>query len=589
MITPALLPLLLVAFALPSILAQVVSPYWRVRVHPQPRPPRRLIPTPRKPNITASPAERINLAGAALAEAVNQLNPAPQFFPNATGVAVAGCKGSFYGQMAEFDLITKQTMWEKSLKTYFQVAQSAHGNFSTTNVSLGYSISNIRRAAALAYAAYKDQTFLDYATQSWWFGRAYTLSQDDVSAGRISTKNISPLQECCQNRSSKPGPAETMVGGTFWLMDPVKPKLTPLSTGLSALLAEATSDQLYLQAAIESRKFIQAHLLNDRNIVLEAIYAPQNYSCGVINEIFPYNTGITIEGLSILAALTNDTETRNCRYRLEQILATAIPYSLWQGSDGVIAIVNQNNTRGSAQTTGDLNLVQGLAAAYARNATSVDMHAYIGHYLAVQFNAVVDLATVGGTNIYGSSWVGPPSSTYLGQDQTSALSALIAALVVAHDSCTVFERPVYHFPGNTSREGEGGTHRRGRSAARGSDPTELLTSSDSDQMVHPFTAQRRSSARFLTDKLMQQRPAPSLSNQQALQHRSDGYAVRISPVTTHPQNHEFGAEDPPPDYEGMSELHVQNTRAVISNKHSSSPTDVTERFPRLQTLNHILD
>ncbi|KAJ7837682.1 hypothetical protein B0H14DRAFT_3460012 [Mycena olivaceomarginata] len=352
MITPALLPLLLVAFVLSSILAQVVSPYWR------------------KPNITASPAERINLAGAALAEAVNQLNPATQFFPNATSGAVAGYKGSFYGQMAEFDLITKQTMWEKSLKTYFQVAQSAHVYHALT----------YGRAAALAYAAYKDQTFLDYAMQSWWFGRAYTLSQDDVSAGRISAKNLSPLQEVCQN-------------------------------------------------------------------LLEAIYAPQNYSCEVINEIFPYNTGITIEGLSILAALTNDTETQNL---LEQILATAIPYSLWQGSDGVIAEVNQYNT---TQTTGDLNLVQGLAAAYARNATSVDMHAYIGHYLAVQFNAVVDLATMGGTNIYGSSWVGPPSSTYLGQDQTSALSALIAALVVSHDSVPSSSAPSTTFlathPGKT--------------------------------------------------------------------------------------------------------------------------------------------
>ncbi|KAJ7302405.1 hypothetical protein DFH08DRAFT_945631 [Mycena albidolilacea] len=227
-------------------------------------------------------------------------------------------------------------------------------------------------------------------------------------------------------------------------------------------------------------------------------------------------------------------------------------------------------------TTGDLNLVQGLAAAYARNVTSVDMHAYIGHYLAVQFNAVVDLATVGGTNIYGSSWVGPPSTTYLGQDQTSALSALIAALVVSHDSVPSSSAPSTTFrathPGKTKAVPiavgvVGGVVflfamlgiwiLKRRSAARRSDPTELLTSSDSDQMVHAFTAQRRSSARFLTDKLMLQRPAPSLSNQQAPQHRSDGYSVGISPVTTHPQNHEFGAEDSPPDYEGMSELHVQ--------------------------------
>ncbi|KAJ6532540.1 hypothetical protein B0H19DRAFT_965716, partial [Mycena capillaripes] len=80
---------------------------------------------------------------------------------------------------------------------------------------------------------------------------------------------------------------------------------------LFALLAEATSDQLYFQAAVESWKFIQAHLLNDQNLVFEAIYAPQNYSCAIIRETQPYNTGIVIEGLSILVALTNDTETKN--------------------------------------------------------------------------------------------------------------------------------------------------------------------------------------------------------------------------------------------------------------------------------------
>ncbi|KAJ6563821.1 hypothetical protein B0H19DRAFT_1233073 [Mycena capillaripes] len=291
MITPAHFPQLLVAFVLPSIVAQMVSPYWR------------------KPNITASPAERVTLAGAALAEAVNQLNPANQFFrdllslflsnkytlmglpsANATNNAVAGCKGSFYGQMAEFDLITKQTMWEKTLKTYFQVAQSAHENFSTTK--------GVHQIPGVSCA-------------SWWFGRAYTLSQDDISAGSISTKNLSSLQQFCQGRtspfpfhrsqgSSELGPAETMAGGTFWLMDPVKPRLIALSTGyflvLSPLLAEATSDQLYLEAAIESRKFIQAHLLNDRNIAFEAIYAPQNYSCAVTSETGPYNTGIKLVG-----------------------------------------------------------------------------------------------------------------------------------------------------------------------------------------------------------------------------------------------------------------------------------------------------
>ncbi|KAJ6563822.1 hypothetical protein B0H19DRAFT_1284837 [Mycena capillaripes] len=260
------------------------------------------------------------------------------------------------------------------------------------------------------------------------------------------------------------------------------------------------------------------------------------------------------------------------RYRLEQILTVAIPYSLWQRSDGVIAEVNQNNKRESAQTTGDLNLVQGLATAYAWNATSIEMHAYIGHYLAIQFNAVVDLATVGGTNIYGGSWVGPPSPTHLGQDQTTALSALIGALVVSHDSTPSSSVPATTSPAAHPRKAKSvpiafgvvgsvlfllavlgiWIHTR-RSAARRSDPTQLLPISGSSQM-------RRYSPRFLTGKFSQQRPAPSLSNQQAVgnpQHSSYGLPVRISTVTTHPQNQEIWAEGPPPDYEGMSELHGQ--------------------------------
>jgi hypothetical protein len=244
---------------------------------------------------------------------------------------------------------------------------------------------------------------------------------------------------------------------------------------------------------------------------------------------------------------------------------------------------------------GDLNLVQGFAAAYARNTTSVEMHAYIGHYLAVQvslcsslerqfrahklqFNAVVDLATVGGSNIYGNSWLGPPSSTYLGQDQTTALSALIGALVVSNDSIPSSSAPSTASPSVTPTAVHPGKAKavpiavgvvggvffllavlaiwiaKRRSAVRRRGSIQLLTSSGSSQMVDPFTTQTSSpsGARFLTGCAL------SLSNQQA-EHQSDGLPMRITTVATHPQNHEIWAEDPPPDYEGMSEVHVRTS------------------------------
>ncbi|KAJ7199100.1 hypothetical protein C8J57DRAFT_1634050 [Mycena rebaudengoi] len=184
---------------------------------------------------------------------------------------------------------------------------------------------------------------------------------------------------------------------------------------------------------------------------------------------------------------------------------------------------------------GDLNLVQGFAAAYARNTTSVEMHAYLGHYLAVQFNAVVDLATVGGSNIYGNSWSGPLSSTYLGQDQTTALSVLLGALVVSNDSISSSSALSTTSPSTTPEAVHPGKAKaipvalgvvggvffllavlgilivKRRRAVRRRCSTQRLTSSGSSQIVHPFTAQTRSpsSARFLTGC------APSLSNQQA--------------------------------------------------------------------------
>ncbi len=59
------------------------------------------------------------------------------------------------------------------------------------------------RAAARAYVGYKNPTFLDYAVQSWWFGRAYTISPADAASGSISTKDF-PIWEVCDNGEAIP-------------------------------------------------------------------------------------------------------------------------------------------------------------------------------------------------------------------------------------------------------------------------------------------------------------------------------------------------------------------------------------------------
>ncbi|THV06328.1 hypothetical protein K435DRAFT_626381, partial [Dendrothele bispora CBS 962.96] len=50
------------------------------------------------------------------------------------------------------------------------------------------------------------------------------------------------------------------------------------------------------------------------------------------------------------------------------------------------------------------------------------------------YNAVLDLSTSGGSNIYGSSWVGPLSASFDAENQTVALSMLVNAIALANDT-----------------------------------------------------------------------------------------------------------------------------------------------------------
>ncbi|KAJ7626999.1 hypothetical protein FB45DRAFT_1059860 [Roridomyces roridus] len=380
-----LLPLSLAALLwplleIPRAGAQVVPSSWRM------------------PNITTSPVDRVSLAGAAIDKAVGNLTSSGQFDGQPYGVA-----GSLYQYMAEFDLATAQKKYQTALTQYFPMAQAGNrGNFSD---ELTYG-----RAAARAYVAYGDHTFLDYAVQSWWFGNSWTISAADAAAGSISGKTFS-LAKVCEDI--------TMAGGTFWETDASDPHVVGLATGnflvLSALLAEVTSDPMYLSAAAASVEFMRGHLYNANYLVMDNIAADS--TCFVSSLLEPYNSGLMIHGLAILANVTGNATYVDF---LDDILQTAIPNSAWQAANGII---------------GDPEMVQGLSAVFVRNATKTPaMRAYVEAYFAVQYNAILGLATTPGTNIYANSWTGPASSVFSSGAQTNALGPLIGALSFTNDS-----------------------------------------------------------------------------------------------------------------------------------------------------------
>ncbi|KAJ6457598.1 hypothetical protein C8R45DRAFT_1110370 [Mycena sanguinolenta] len=381
----ALLVVLVHALAVAS---QVASPSWNS-------------------TLTTPSAERVTLAGAALDVAADRLNPDGLFDAEAFGIA-----GYLYSQMADFDIATDQTKYESILEKSFQLVDTPGTNFSNTYVR-HYGLS-FGHAAAKAYTAYNNSVFLQYAVQSWWFGRGRTISESDIAAGKIAGKNFT-ITTTCENA--------TMVGGTYWLGEP---SVAGVSTGyflvLSALLAEATSDPLYLQAANQSADFIRSHLYNAVGIVQQFMSTLANSTgCQVANnDIDPTDSGLMIEGLSILHTITNDSSTQNL---LSDLVMAVIPNTAWQGENGIVD--DQGTIPGKS---GDMNLLQGLGAVYTRNSVNTTLRQYVGDYIAVQFNAVTNLATSADTNIYGGSWTGPPGDIFSGTNQTIALGALISAI-----------------------------------------------------------------------------------------------------------------------------------------------------------------
>ncbi|KAJ7211434.1 hypothetical protein C8J57DRAFT_1733343 [Mycena rebaudengoi] len=355
----------------------------------------------RKPAILSSSADRTKLASDAIEEAITHLTSAGQF--SGEGFQVAG---RLYEQMAEFDLMTNQTQYRDILEEKLRLTLGAHAGFSA-DVAYGH-------ASIKAYAAYKTKTFLDFAVQSWTYNRQYTLSQSDISSGKTSVKAF-PLSTICEQA--------TMVGGTFWsTADRNNSDIVGLTTGsfliLSALLAEATSDPVYLQAATESADFIQAHLINDAKIVSDTVAVAKDRNCINVDLRASYNSGLAIQGLAVLTSITNSASTR---VLLNDILSAAVTFNGWQAYDGII------------NDFGGVRMVDGLRAAYTRNVAKPEFREDIKAYLGVQYNAVLDLSTKSGSNIYSRAWLGPPATTFTGAGQTDGLSALLAVIPLEPD------------------------------------------------------------------------------------------------------------------------------------------------------------
>ncbi|KAK0237368.1 hypothetical protein EDD85DRAFT_1008527 [Armillaria nabsnona] len=295
---------------------------------------------------------------------------------------------------------------------------------------------NYGYAAARAYTAYQDPDFLDLAVTSWTTARRYTISKEQAASRTMDVK-VFNLSLSCQGIDSNSGQRHLLVtslASRFFspslsvfhgqLFEQTASSLCELrgfvggawltAISLSALLAEATSNETYLDAAIESANIIQVHLLDPSNIVLDSLSSMLNESYSVDSTVYSYNSGIFIEGLVVLADIAHNTSTEALLHSTIVAIATD---TLWQGLDGIIATT----------TVGGRYIVRAPAALYERNTTTSDLREYIKDYIGVQ------RATSNGSSIYGLPWTGPPSTLFSSDNHTGALSALLSAIQLVDD------------------------------------------------------------------------------------------------------------------------------------------------------------
>ncbi|KAK0482988.1 hypothetical protein EDD18DRAFT_1112370 [Armillaria luteobubalina] len=333
----------------------------------------------KNPNITLSKEQRIGITSAALEKAIGMLQPNGQF--NDSAYDTPGRLYTCYGQMAEFDRLMNQTEYKDTLRHCFALAES---------ISPGF------------WSTYVNPDFLDLAVTSWNTARRYTISAKQAASGTMDVKQFG-LSLSCQG----------------------------------ALLAEATSNKTYLDAAIESANFIESHLLNPSNIVWDSMSSQSNESIadpkssqsnesGSVSSTIHSSdgSGIFIEGLVILADITRNTSTETL---LHNTVVAVVTSTQWQGLNGIIATT----------TAGGSYIVRALAALYERNSVSSDLREYIKKYIGVQYNAIIENATLAGSNMYAIPWTGPPMTSFQSYNQTVALTTLLSAIQLVDDQPTL--------------------------------------------------------------------------------------------------------------------------------------------------------
>ncbi|KAK7024504.1 hypothetical protein VNI00_016256 [Paramarasmius palmivorus] len=359
-------------------------------------------PAWRKPDITISQQDRVDLASAALDKGINALQ-SNGVFNYTSGRIDFGPYPSAYlhGLLAEFDISTQKMKYEDRVRMYFSRLESDSKGAAVAELEEAYGY-----AAARAYSAYRDPLYLGAAEKWWRIGTNATVSEADS------------LRVC--NDTSIAGGMKDFTGS-------VQTTETALYLILTSLLAEATSNTTYLESATQTASFIRRHRYKDGIAIGGSLDPSSTSSCtprSLDDDGDVRNTAFMIEGLAVLNSIMGERDKTYDGMIKEAISIATNRIPEWQDTDGIL------KSSVFVGTGSDPYLVRALTTVYTRyvDSISTDLRDLIQEFVGVQYNAVLDLATTSGTNQYVANWTGPPSDEFDAFGQTSAGVALVAGI-----------------------------------------------------------------------------------------------------------------------------------------------------------------
>ncbi|KAL0060253.1 hypothetical protein AAF712_012963 [Marasmius tenuissimus] len=114
---------------------------------------------------------------------------------------------------------------------------------------------------------------------------------------------------------------------------------------------------------------------------------------------------------------------------VREIVVWTTSISAWHSTQSTM-ILNLEGVQYSNGGEPKAHLMRGYTELFRANTTPTDLKLYLGSYISTQFNAVADLATSEGSNIYSPQYNGPPGAQFKTDSQAGAIAALLGGLTV---------------------------------------------------------------------------------------------------------------------------------------------------------------